>query len=228
MTPTELVQAVVALPAIRRLALPTDKGGLGITVEELENRLKAQVPSVVLEVGGAHEWDFAMKETSTTTTADTSTYTLKGDDNNAYQIASVRYGTAKMLLTKKTKSVMDDLETRYTISDVAFWVPAGKEDRFPKVRIVATPSETGTLITYDFWRNDIQLNDFTSDFDWFLTISLARRLLPDISLGLYTAALVDTIKRYDKGGADTDIAKMAPHIVNQNNARSKMYGYGNR
>jgi hypothetical protein len=227
MTVQQLVDSTISLAEIKRLTLPTVQGGLGLEVNELEQALKGRIPSVINEVASVYEWDFAIKEATETTVANQDEYTLKGDSKrDALNISSIRYGSSKRLLDKKTVVAMDKTEARHTIGFPSFWTQAGRDNRYPKIRIISTPLDSTTTMTYRYWRNNVGLDEFPPPFDYFLSIALAKRMLPNMRQGIYDKALSDTIDMYDRGAGEVDVTVQDSSVITQNYRRANMFGWG--
>jgi len=226
MTTQQLVDSTLVLSDIKRLTLEVTQGGLGLTVNELEQELIKMAPSAIIEVAAAYEWDFAIEESSTVTVANQASYVLKGESKNATNIASVRYSSTTQLLQKMTVVAMEKTLSRHTVNTPSFWTPDGRSDKYPKIKIISTPLESGTAITYKYWRSNVQLSEFSPVFDYLLTIALAKKMLPGLNRSIYPGVLADTIDMYDRGAGEVDVTVQDSAVINQNIRRSNMYGYG--
>jgi len=220
----DLVNAVMVLPEVKRMTLPVEQGGLGVTIDDLEDKLGLMIPSAVDEVAGAYEWDFAISETSTTSVADTAMYTLTGADNDCLNISSIRYGSDQSLLQKKTMVAMDKLLERRTISSILYWMPNGVSDGAPVVKLFATPSTSGETILYRYWRKRVDLSEFPPVCDYVLQMALAKRIISAYN-AIYEVALTSAIGMYERGAGDTDRTELDPEVLAGNHRRYLMNGW---
>lgn len=224
MTVDNWLDNVVALPEIVALTIPTDQGGPGMNLEDIRDNLGDQVSSVIDEVAGAHEWDFAIEETTTTTVANQASYTLSGADQDAMNIANIRWGDDDDPVVKKTQRQMDDYLSRHTPAEMAYWAQNGRSNGYPVVEFFSAPTTAGETITYRYWRNDVALGEFPAVLDDFLIVSLAKRMIKAYRRE-YANALATAINAYERGGGEADVAMIDPQIVTQNNRRAEKHGW---
>jgi hypothetical protein len=218
----DLVSAAMSRPAIKRLALPTDDGGLNWAENKIRKQLDAEVKSVVQEVVLANAWDFAMKTDSRTSVASTKDYTLNGSSDDALQIYSVDYAGSPIV--KKTLAALRDIVSRRTIVSVSYWTVVSRSSGFPVVRLTGTPTEAKT-IDYMYWRKDVKLSELPVALDNLLQVALTKRLAPSYE-NIYPAALASAIAAYERPGADPDTTVMDTAITSANNRRANLHGWG--
>lgn len=218
----ELVRRVMTRSEIRQLALSPEQGGIGRSIDQLEDDAEKLVPSVVNEVACAYPWDFSIRSTTDSSVSGQSEYVLRGADRDCLDIYNVKYdGT---LLDCKTRPAMDEILNRTTISAVGYWVPAGRSSQFPVVELVATPGESSKDIFYRYYRNDVALSEIPDICDYLLEVALAKRFISSLE-GLYDKVLVRAIGAYDRSGGEADVAVADPEVLRGNNARAKLNGW---
>ena len=211
-----LISAVMLMPAIR-----------GITMSDSEKRtaLEAQLPSVKTKILYSYDWDFAIDEKSTVTVADQAAYVLKGNANDCRDIINIRYGSSAILIDRMRQVDFDEWYTYRTLTSVAKWVPDGREEGFPRVRLYSTPSVAGEAILYRYRRTDVTISEFPDDFAFVFQSGLAMRMIPGYDK-VFKDDLGDMIKMYNFGGGEDNQIKQDPSIVLRNNKRATLYGYG--
>lgn len=224
MTNLELINAVKAKPEIRRLLLPVKQYGLGLNDSDLTSMVREHLESAIFEVALAYDWDFAIKETTTTTTADESDYTLKGDDNDCLQVADLKYDTGETLLDEKTHAWVNDYLTRNNLATPKFWIRNGRDNKYPVIRIVAAPTEADKQLKYRYWRSGIELVMFPDLFKSLLVSAIAKHLIP-----AYARVFKDDLERaisgYTRSAGGTDIAVLDPVITKGNQRRANLHGW---
>ncbi len=224
MTETNLVDMVIKLPAIQRLLIPVTHGGHGYSKSDLGKALKAQVNSVVNEVAGAYEWDFALSVGEKDSVTDQANYELTGNNNDNAQIHSVMYGDDNEMLTFKTMSSIDEMLTRLDVSGCYYWTLIERQGKFPRIRIVDPPSADGDTITYRYWRNNVNVGEFPITCDYLLVTAMAKRFSPSYEM-VYEKALSDAIESYNRSGIKTTEVKMGSSLLRKTNKRHTLHGY---
>jgi len=224
MTNTELIDAVKAKPEIRQILLPVKQGGLGLSDSDLTSMVREHLKSSIFEVALAYDWDFAIKETTTTTTADESDYTLEGADHDCLQVADLKYDTGETLLKEKTHAWVNDYLTRNNLATPKFWIKNGRDGKYPVIRIVAEPTESDKQLLYRYWRSGIELVMFPDLFKSLLVSAIAKHLIP-----AYAKVFVDDLARaisgYTRSAGGTDIAVLDPVITKGNQRRASLHGW---
>ncbi len=206
-----LLNSVMTIPAIRRLMLPTNKGGLGLTRAELVKDVRRRIPGAITEVVTAFPWDFAIKETTFTTVINTGSYTLAGDDNDCLSIFYVKVtDTDKEIISKTINSMNEIRNDNRDIIDCRYWIPDGRDGGSPKIKIIGTPS-TAKSITYQYWRNNISIGNLASDFDLLTIECLAKRFVVSRE-AIYERQLTKVMRNYDRPNAKTDIGGLDPQV----------------
>lgn len=224
MRPTDLVNAAMSQPPIKRLALPPKSGGLGWSEGNIREQLNDHVASVVQEVVLAHPWDFALKtDDSMTSTASTADYELAGTSNDCLDIYTLKYDDT--YLVKKTIAALRDLTSRRTITAVTYWTIDERNSGLPTVKITGTPAESGKTIEYRYWRNDVKLAECPIALDYLLQVTLAKRLIATYQ-GVWQSALVNAVSAYERPDVDPHLTVMDTEITRANAHRATLHGWG--
>ena len=227
MTNPELIDAVKAKPEIRLLLLPVKQGGLGLKDSGLTKMVSEHMNSAIFEVALAYDWDFAIKETTTTTTADESDYTFEGDDDDCLQVADLKYDTGEKLLLEKTHAWVNDYLTRNNLATPKFWIRNGRDGLYPVIRIVAEPTESAKQLKYRYWRSKIELVMFPNLFKSLLVSAITKHLIPAYAT-VFENDLARAISGYTRSAGGTDIAVLDPAITKGNQRRAALHGWGGR
>jgi hypothetical protein len=222
---SNVVAAVSARPQIRAVLLPTDKGGLGWTSVELTNALNKQMSSVLQEVSLDYPWDFVIKETSTTSVANQATYTLAGANDDALEIATIKYGDNERLIIKKTQTWIDDWLTRQSVGYAKYWVPYGRDDNDePKIKFIAATTESGQTILYRYWTKNLKLSLFPSLYSFVFESCLAKRFDP-VFRDEYNEDIARAIATHTRSGGETNLTVLDPVIRAANQRRNALHGW---
>jgi len=224
MTNHELIDAVKAKPEIRLLLLPIKQGGLGLSDSNLTSMVSEHMDSAIYEVALAYDWDFAIKETTTTTTADESDYTFEGDDHDCLQVADLKYDTGETLLLEKTHAWVNDYLTRSNLATPKFWIRNGRDGTYPVIRIVAEPTESDKQLKYRYWRSKIELVMFPELFKSLLVSAITKHLIPAYAR-VFEGDLARAISGYTRSAGGTDIAVLDSVITAGNQRRSALHGW---
>jgi hypothetical protein len=220
-----VVSAVSARPQIRAVLLPTNQGGLGWTSAELTTALNNQMSSVLQEVALDYPWNFVIKETSTTSVKDQATYTFAGANDDALEIATIKYGDSERLIIKKTQAWLDDWLTRQTVGFAKYWVPYGRDDDdAPKVKFVAAPTESGQTLLYRYWNKNLSLDMFPSLYSFVFESCLAKRFDP-IFRSEYNEDIARAISTHTRSGGETNLTILDPVVRNANQRRNALHGW---
>jgi len=179
------------------------------------------------EIAAAYEWDFVLDETTLSggTVADQSQYTLKGTNSNSMEIITIKYGSDENVLKKMHPIDMDWFLHNRSHSSTDFWVPEGRVNSFPRVRLVATPGEASTQIKYRYRRNNIILDDLPGNFSRVVAMGVARNLDENLN-GLYEDALEFMIDNYTATQVNERVVHLDSMLIAQNNWRSRKMGWG--
>ena len=223
----DVVESTLGMARIRALAQPPDKGGLGLSIDDLRESLTQYDRSVIDEVALAYEWDFALKSATVSggSVANTKDYAFPGTDTDALSIARVYYNGSDTPLSKITKAALDDLLKQQSVSSIKYWTPARRNsDKEIVVTLTATPATSGEEIEYWYWRNNVDISEFPGILSYMLQLCLAKRVLADMS-GDYEDAKARAIASYDRGSTDPDITVLDGEITRQNIARAALHGW---
>ena len=224
MTNSELIDAVKAKPKIRLLLLPVKQGGLGLNDSALTSMVSEHIESAIFEVALAYDWDFAIKETTTTTTADESDYTFEGADNDCLQVADLKYDTGEKLLLEKTHAWVNDYLTRNNLATPTYWIRNGRSGIYPVIRIVAEPTESDIQLKYRYWRSNIELVMFPELFKSLLVSAITKHLIPAYA-DVFEDDLARAISGYTRSAGGTDIAVLDSVITKGNQRRATLHGW---
>ena len=178
------------------------------------------------EIGKAWEWDFVLYETLYTggSVSGTAQYALEGAFSDALEIITIKYGDDENVLKKMHPIDMDEYLHNRSHSSTDFWVPDGRQNGFPLVRLVATPDENGTQIKYRYRKRNISITEFPDDFMRTVALGIARNLDENLN-GLYEDALEFMIDNYRATQVHERTVQLDPRLVASNNWKSSMHGY---
>lgn len=217
----EVIELTIGMARIRALAQPVEKGGLGLTIDQLRQSMVQYERSVADEVASAYDWDFALKKATTTTTT-AADYTFTGNDADVLTITRVYYDNDR--LGKMTISALDDLLSRSAISSVLYWTPAYRNDEGEQVVTLTGTPETGKTLDYWYIRKDVDIAEFPSVMSYTLQMALAKRVDGRFAKD-YEDAKARAIASYERGITGVDIAVIDSDITAKNVARAKLHGW---
>lgn len=182
--------------------------------------------STIDEIAAAYEWDFVLDETTFSggTVKDQAQYTLKGTASNAMEIITIKYGSDENVLKKMHPIDIDAFLHKRSHSSTDFWVPDGRVNSFPRVKLVAAPSEAGKQIKYRYRRNNIALSDLPNNFSRVVAMGVARNLDENLN-GLYQDALEFMIDNYTATQVNERVVHLDPHLIDLNNWRNRNMGW---
>ncbi len=140
------------------------------------------------------------------------------------EIVNIKYGSDENLLKKMHPIDIDEFLHKRSHSSTDFWVPDGRVNTFPQVRLVATPSESSTQIKYRYRRNNITLGDLPNNFGRVVAMGIARNLDENLD-GLYQDALEFMIDNYTATQANERVVHLDPMLVMKNNWRARNIGW---
>lgn len=180
------------------------------------------------------DWDFAYRTQEVDSVANQSRYELRGYKDDCRLVYNVRYGSSGRLLTKRSRTWMDDYLTKITISGVGFWVPGGTSSNgYPEIEIISAPSSDGEVIKYRYLRKGVQLVEFPDEFDFVLIDAVAYRIHPvgAINQGQHIASMRPQFERSLKlmkdssfGGGSVDPAIGDSATTQRTLERNRMRG----
>jgi len=221
-TDAELARRVRILPEIRRLILPPDQGGINYPNSELQTDINNGVSSAVQQVSADFEWDFALRDSTVSSVATQSEYKLPGANNDALSLYSVKYDSTP--LEWKTREQMDIILEDGALSVISYYILQEPVNQHPKIEIFGTPSEGGDTITYVYWRNDVDIQEFPPGADQALVYALASQFI-NAYYPLYKAALRDAIAGYQRYGAGRGKIQHDSMVRDGNIRRAELHGW---
>lgn len=220
MTTTEVKRLVEKLPLIRVME--------GLAANEKADVIESYIPIALDKIFRDYDWQFVIKTADESLVEDQADYVLRGENDDCRDIVSILYGnTSYGWVPLDKKNLVDyDIWVEYrNPTGVELWIPSGYSDTgFPKVTLVATPTDDSYSIRYRYRRNDLQIDDFPDDFADVLIYGVALWLVPDY-VRLYRDALSKMIERQEAGGADDQPAHLDPVIRERNRNRSGRMGW---
>jgi hypothetical protein len=220
----QLVKVTAAMPEMRQLLLSQKMGGLGITAVELDDMLGANTDAAIITVATAYEWDFSTRRSDNVdTVVGTAEYTMKGESNNCLQVISVAYGDDETFLTFQSKDQIRDKLTYSTITAMTYWVPVRRDGDYQVIKIYGAPEAAHTL-TYDYFRNKVEIGEIPSSIDRLLQLSLARCLMPRAMESAYNVALAEAIGSLERETGNPRQAVMDTEMRNGNLRRAANHG----
>lgn len=205
------------LPEVRRIDLDPQ-----VKRDSIEAWIQPTVDSVVV----AYEWDFAMDEATFDggTVLDEAQYVLEGNNDDAQEIINIKYDSDENLLQKMHPIDIDRFLDRKSYSTVSFWVPDDRVNRFPRVRLVATPDEAGKQIKYRYRKKNLTLTAIPDNYSGVIAMGVARNLVPGYEIR-YDNELTKMIDNYRSTQADERVAHMDPVLKDLNQGRDRLFGW---
>lgn len=223
MTFDQLKDAVRTMTDIIPLVRPVVEGGLGLNLAEIQASLDIQAPMAVSAVVTAHPWPFCMRESSFTTTKDEAYYELRGESRDCRQVYALYYGDDEEPMDRMDQEAIDNINTDREIVSVHYWTLVARDNsQFPRVRLWKTPDATGDTVAYRYWRNDVNIEEFPTDFDYLLQLSLARRLNNSLDRK-YKAELMNVARMWQRARKGPNPVRQDPHIERANRRRASLY-----
>lgn len=210
------------LPAMKDA--PGDDGDKQVL---LDNFLDMAVDDVVM----CHDWDFVMGVEDETTVADQALYVLKGDAAmlDCRQIFSIRYGSGTTddefdLLERIEPGDLDRKLSGTAVSGVTYWMPEGRVDDYPQVKLVEACDDADHTLRYRYWRKGITYEMLPEGFGGVVFDGLK------FQLGLLSDAQWDArkgqmIAQYRRPGNEDRVVMNDLDTVSRNRARAAKYGY---
>lgn len=217
MNQSDIQKQVLLLPRIQQIQVDS---------QTKKDVIKQWLQPTIDEIGAAFEWDFVLDETTFSggTVKDQAQYTLKGANTNAMEIVTIKYGSDENVLKKMHPIDMDEFLHKRSHSSTDFWVPDGRVNSFPRVKLVATPGEAGTQILYRYRKNNLTIADMPNNFSRVVAMGVARNLDENLE-GLYQNALEFMIDNYRATQVGGRTVHLDPHLVDLNNWRSRNMGW---
>ena len=206
-----LQDSVIAIPAVRYLMLPTDKGGSGYKRAVLEDDILQRMKDAITEVVMAYPWDFAIKQTTFNTVVNQASYTLTGLKDDCLVLYYLENtATGKQIISKTIASMNEIRNDNSSIEAGKYWIPDGRDGEFPKAKIVDTPDSVDS-ITYQYWRNDIDITELAPNFDALLIECLAKRFASSRTAE-YDRQLVEIMKNYERPNNKVSVAVLDSQV----------------
>jgi hypothetical protein len=196
---------------------------------EVRSFLEAAVDRVVL----AREWDFALSVDDEAIVANQSDYVLRGSTNDCRQVYNIRYGSGTadegyVLLDKRTKPSIDAYLDSRLVSGVFAWVPMERSGKFPKIRIIDTPTDTAKQLRYRYWVNNLTYDALPDGcgFDLLVMDAVIEELVPEMrQLRIFEQRLRDVVAAYEPSAGEDDPMVLEPYVRARNNQRNTLHGY---
>lgn len=222
LTRDSLTNMLLALPALKDMpGEPADKRRL------IDGFINMAVDEIVM----AHDWDFAMGVEDETTVADQALYTLKGDSvhEDCRQIFSIRYGSGTNddgynLLEKIEPGDLDRKLHATSVSGVTYWMPEGRVNDFPQIKLVEPEDDADHTMRYRYWRRGITFEMLPEGFDW-LVFDGVKFYLSLIPWDLWTERKRQMINSYKRPGNEDRVVMNDINTVQRNRHRAEKYGY---
>jgi hypothetical protein len=208
------------------------ENSIDLDAAELASVLTTDIDIAVGILAVSHEWDFAIGWDTLACTADEDEYTLKGPDQECWQVFEIKIGTGTDYddyepLTKKRPADLSDETFIKGVSEVQFWSPIDRDGKFPKVRIVAAPSSADYNLRYGYYRADIGYQEIPSDLFLAPLIVIVRWLWGMATEMEVQAALKLAIAKYDKPAQpEENLVILDPDMRARNRERNSRFGYG--
>ena len=214
------------MPRIQALGVNPVTGKVVVSQQTKKDVIDEWLQPTIDEIAAAYSWDFVLDETTHSggTVKDEPQYTLKGTASNAMEIVTIKYGSDENVLKKMHPIDMDAFLHKRSHSSTDFWVPDGRVNTFPRVRLVATPGEASTQIKYRYRRNNITLSDLPNNFGRVVAMGIARNLDENLD-GLYQDALEFMIDNYTATQVNERVVHLDPHLIDLHNWRSRNHGW---
>jgi len=219
MTTQEIVRLIEIVPVVRAIEMPAD---------EKKKAINGYLPIAVAEVSVASEdFDFAISEAdfSGGSVADQANYVLRGEGaRDCREIINIRYGDDYGLLDKMRQVDVDEWLTNRTHTSTTIWVPHGRIDNYPRIKLVAAPDSSGENIRYRYFKKNIMINDFPDTFIYVIISGVVKRLIPAY-VAVFNDDLATMINNYTTTGGADNPAKRDPEVTRRNNSRYGKNGW---
>ena len=217
-TTNGLISKVLSLPLVRAIELGDN---------EKRDTVQEFIEPVIDEVLTSHLWDFMLDEATflNGTVKDQANYTLEGNKSDCRDIVTVKYGDAENVLEERDPIDMEEWLTGRTHNTVNFWIMDGRVDKFPRIKIIATPGTANVQIKYRYAKNNVTLNDVPNEFEFVIVSGIASWLIPGY-VRLYDRHIKKMISHHAVAGGHDRPALVDRYLVQMNNRRSRKYGYG--
>lgn len=207
-----LARLIVITPEIR---------AIDIAPEDKQEAVTAYIPMVVMEVSMAHpDFDFAVDVCdypggSVLSQAD---YVLRGNNRDCRSIINIRYGSSYYLLDQMRPVDVDEFLTNRTHTSTTIWTMVGREDGFPKIKLIDAPSTAGEVIRYRYFKKNIDVSEFPEEFINVIISGVIAKFSPTYR-AIHLKDLSDMISYYSPSGGEDNPAKQDPETVRRNNSR---------
>ena len=191
------------------------------------------IDMVVNRMAIDNEWSFAVDRADETIVANQANYTLKGNSNNCRSVLNIRYGVSTAdddgfrLLIKKNPIDMDDFLTDRTTSGVYYWIPDGRKNDFPVIRLVEPSADTTYVLRYRFVKKNIDFDQLPQGFEM-AVLAGCRKLLVEVpDSRLFRDEIGSLIDNFEPSGGESRPVLLDSLQVAQNNELARHYGWGN-
>lgn len=210
----DIISEITAMPQVAEI-----KNNIGTIVPKL-------LPSVLDDIAHRYDWDFMIREYSTTTVANQAEYTITGLHDDVGDIIQIRYGDNAVVQHMRRLDAHDLVANNGTVNGVYFWYQSGVDTTTgcPKVTLVDTPSEAKTLKVL-YRENAVDLVDFPLHFQGLIVNAILMRL-GVLAPPLWEKQLKEKIHRHKVGGKDYNPATIDPHMAWTQRKISNLYGTG--
>lgn len=190
-----------------------------------------------------NEYDFPFVVDEAEETATTSqTYTLKGRDDDARDIVSIRYGSSKSLLDKYTQAQSDEWRSGQSDDTTApqFWIRIADNNGFPQIELVGTVT-SGTILYYRYRKSNLTVEMFPKAWSFVLVSAIEALLFGTVNVASnakgmqavnplvfnekFDDDLAKMIDNYERGGGGDQVPPLSSQWKNKNRRRNDLHGY---
>lgn len=213
MTQGDIIAEVSALPQLK------DNGSdWGVVIPKM-------LPSILDDISQRFDWDFMLREYSTSTVANQAEYALQGAAQDLGDIVQIRYDDDEVLQNIRRLDAYDIVANNSTVGGVKMWYQSGVDGfGFPKVTLVDTPSSVKTLKVL-YRKKMADITKFPDHFQGLIVNAILMRL-GVVSSGSWDNQLREKIRRHKSGGKDYNPAQIDPHMQRTQQKISGLYGTG--
>lgn len=230
----EYIDAVISRPAAQ--AWQAD-------APEKKKAVEASIDIALNRVLTAFDFPFVVDNASGTTEANVADYVLKGNNSNARDIISIRFGSDNNLMDEKSLLEHDDWMSGQstTPSTTGYWVQIGEQQGFPLIHFVGTPSGE-TTFNYRYRIKELDIANFPKVWHGVIIALIESELFgsagvassekqfrsanPALFVEIADRRLAQMIDDYSKHGGDVD--QNYPTDLRwrkKNRRRNAMFGY---
>ncbi len=209
----------------------------GINIDLLSETILGLIPVAINRIVNRKRFNFSVGVSTVETVAGETDYVLPGDNSDAVDIISIKYGDDLETLDKLGWMDQDDDLDRIDTSLVGVygWARINDDDLSPQARLIGTPSVDGDTIQYRYRRKNIPFGDFPSEWTYVLQDSLMA-CLGNIGVGAngemirlghtqaFNKSVTEMVDHYDKQSGPQPV-KTDSATRNRNIERNAKYGY---